>query len=74
MCESCKLLVLELVSLTFDGSHANCNTFTHLLCRLDAVNVQCSFTHPEDENQQIVTFFDACNMLKLMRNMLADGS
>ena len=63
---------IRVVSLTFDGSSANCNMVTHLGCSLNVSNLQCSFHHPENANQQIFIFLDACHMLKLLRNMLAD--
>ena len=62
---------LRVVSLTFDGSSANCNMISHLGGSLDANNLKCSFAHPED-NEPVFLFLDACHMLKLVRNMLAD--
>jgi len=69
----CKLhsVGIRVVSLTMDGSSANCNMISHLGGNLDTNNLKCSFAHPED-NEPVFLFLDACHMLKLVRNMLAD--
>ena len=62
---------IRVVSLTMDGSSANCNMISHFGGNLDANNLKCSFAHPED-NEPVFLFLDACHMLKLVRNVLAD--
>ena len=62
----------DVVSLTFDGCSANCSMVTILGGSLNPRNQICSFVHPINPTQQICIFLDACHMLKLMRNLLAD--
>jgi DNA transposase THAP9 len=63
---------IKIVSLTFDGCSANCAMALQLGARLDAEQPQSSFEHPSDPNERVCIFLDACHMVKLMRNMLAD--
>jgi len=63
---------IRVVSLTFDGSSANCSMADNLGAKLHADNPVTSFPHPEIPCNDVQIFLDACHMVKLMRNMLAD--
>lgn len=60
------------VSLTFDGCSANVAMATALGASLKMPNVQPTFPHLCDESMSVCILLDACHMLKLMRNALAD--
>ena len=66
--EECRVKV---VSLTFDGCSANCSMVSILGASLEPSNQICSFPHPSS-SQQVCIILDACHMLKLARNLLAD--
>lgn len=63
---------IDIVSLTFDGCSANCAMTASLGANLDLDNFCHSFQHPSDSDRLVFIFLDACHMLKLMRNLLAD--
>lgn len=58
---------IEIVSLTFDGCPANVTIAKQLGCLLDIGEMTTSFDHPISK-QPVYVFFDACHMLKLVRN------
>nr|CAH7724979.1 unnamed protein product [Callosobruchus chinensis] len=57
-------------SVTFDGARQNVSMAEHLGANLNLDTLQASFAHPVD-NHKVFLFFDACHMLKLVRNCLA---
>ena len=59
-------------SLIFDGTYTNQFTAKQLGCSLTVNNFQSWFPHPSNTTDRIHVIFDACHMLKLMRNLLAD--
>ena len=59
-------------SLIFDGTYTNQYTAKQLGCRLMVNSFQSWFPHPTKVTDRIHVIFDACHMLKLMRNLLAD--
>ena len=63
---------VRVVSLTFDGCSANYSMASHLGAKLEANEPVLCFPHPADPSENIHIFLDACHMVKLMRNMLAD--
>jgi len=54
------------ISVTFDGCYANQKTLLTLGGSLNPDNI----THPSLLEMSVVTVFDACHMIKLMRNLL----
>ena len=60
------------VSITFDGLHANQKTLEKLGGSLKPENLRASFPHPECSQYTIGAIFDACHMMKLARNMLCE--
>ena len=56
----------------FDGTHTNQSTAQQLGCRMKVSCLQAWFPHPEPANEKVHIIFDACHMLKLMQNVLAD--
>ena len=65
---------IRIVSLTFDGCTANCSMASHLGANLelgDTGKFCPSFPHPTTD-ELVYLMLDACHMLKLMRNLLAD--
>lgn len=58
-------------SLTFDGAAANISMCSHLGANFNnPLNLQTKFNHPITK-EPIFIFFDACHMIKLVRNCLA---
>jgi len=51
---------------------ANCAMASVLGANLDLGNFSPLFLHPSDSEQHVNLLLDACHMLKLMRNLLAD--
>jgi len=47
---------ITIVSLTFDGSSANCAMAVHLRARHHANDPSCSFPHPENPSQNVHIF------------------
>ena len=60
------------ISVTMDGLSANQKTLRNLGCCLDPTNLISSFPHPLCADIQIAAIFDACHMMKLARNCLAE--
>jgi hypothetical protein len=54
-----------------DGSYANQATATLLGCRMLPGYTQSHFPHPLDPNEKVYFIFDACHLIKLVRNCLA---
>ena len=63
---------VHVVSLTFDGCSANSSMIRCLGASLDVNDPKPFFDNPADKTQKIGIFYDACHMLKLMRNLLAE--
>ena len=59
-------------SLIFDGTYTNQYTAKQLGCRLTVNSFQSWFPHPTKVIDRLHVIFDACHMLKLMWNLLAD--
>jgi len=60
---------IKIWSVTCDGASSNVQCFKKLGCNFDVNNLNCKFTA---SNLEVSLVFDACNMLKLARNALAD--
>lgn len=54
-----------------DGSFANQSTATRLGCSLIAGFTKEYFNHPMDPQKKVYMIFDACHLLKLVRNCMA---
>jgi hypothetical protein len=63
---------VNVVSLTFDGCSANIAMATTLGASVNVNDVKPSFPHPSDPTMRVCVMLDACHMLKLIRNTLAD--
>ena len=61
---------LSTVALVMDGLAANVRMVKDFGCTLDVDNISPFFPNPVDPSKQIAVVFDACHMLKLMRNTL----
>ena len=62
------------VSMTFDGCSANLNMASILGASLQMTDTRPHFEHPCNPDLKISIFLDACHMLKLIRNTLAEKS
>ena len=60
---------IDVITLTLDGHQANQAAVKKLGANLKS-NLSSSFPHPANEDAMIYVFFDACHMLKLIRNTL----
>ena len=60
---------VSVVTLTLDGHQSNQTAVKLLGTSLKGV-VRSSFPHPSDSSQEVLVIFDACHMLKLVRNAL----
>lgn len=60
---------IKIWSVTCDGASSNVQCFKKLGCNFDVNNLNCKFTV---SNLEVSVVFDACHMLKLARNALAD--
>ena len=63
---------LRVHGVVSDGTYANQTTARLLGVHLDPFNPKPYFDHPSMPGQRIFYMFDACHMLKLTRNMLAE--
>jgi len=63
---------VHVVSITFDGCSANMNMAKILGASFDMKNPKFTFSHPSNPNLDVALFLDACHMLKLIRNTLAE--
>ncbi|KAM7294817.1 hypothetical protein ISCGN_024322 [Ixodes scapularis] len=59
------------ISVTCDGTNCNITMLTALGVRF-AQPMKSWFTHPSDPTSRVHAVLDACHMLKLMRNLLAE--
>lgn len=60
---------VDVIALTFDGCAANVATAEILGCNFENINsLQTTFPHPTCNTKRIALLFDACHMLKLVRN------
>ena len=57
------------ISVTFDGCYANQKTLLNLGGSLKPDSIKTVFPHPSLPEMSVVTVFDACHMIKLMRNL-----
>ena len=62
---------VKTVSLTCDGPSCNQSMIKWLGAKLDVDDLDPSFVHPADSNQNIHVVLDVCHILKLVRNTLA---
>ena len=62
---------MDIVCLTFDGAASNIAMAKNLGCTLSVRNLSPCFKHPVT-GDKINVFYDACHMLKLIRNTFAD--
>lgn len=65
--------ITHIRAITFDGASVNLSMVSELRADINSVDDICFFYHPAT-NEQIVVMPDACHMLKLARNTLADYS
>jgi hypothetical protein len=63
---------VKVVSVTCDGPTTNFATLKRMGASFDFAAMKCSFPHPSDSSIQVSVIFDACHLLKLARNTLAD--
>lgn len=59
------------LTLTLDGMVTNVKTINLLGCSTSIDNLQCFFNYPDSPLGKIFVFFDACHMVKNIRNALA---
>jgi len=59
----------DVVALVMDGLAANKSMALELGCNLNVNNLSPCFTNPVDASKSVAIFFDACHMLKLLRNL-----
>lgn len=59
------------LSITMDGHATNVSTARKLGCSLKPDNLRSWFACPSSPFGRVFVFFDACHMVKLVRNMLA---
>ncbi len=59
-------------ALVFDGMYTNQSTAGILGCKMQVGDLRTWFPHPQSSNDKVYVIFDACYMLKLMWNLLAD--
>jgi len=64
---------IDVVSIIFDGASSNISICEILGAQLKECHVEklVYFTHPVDESKRIRIFYDACHMIKLVRNTFA---
>lgn len=62
---------INVVSITFDGATSNIAMCEVLGAQLKHVNIVSYFYHPVDKSKHIYIFYDACHMLKLVRNAMS---
>ena len=55
--------------ITFDGLSANVSMAKQFGCRFEPGDMYPFFPHPVDSGKEIAVMFDACHMLKLLRNV-----
>ena len=58
--------------MVFDGTYTNQATAIQLGCKAKVSELQTWFPHPHIPSFKIHVIFDACHMIKLMRNLLGD--
>lgn len=63
---------IRVCAVVFDGTFTNQLTAQKLGCKMRVSDMQTWFPHPRQPAQKVYVIFDACHMLKLMRNLLAD--
>ena len=62
---------LKVHGVTCDGSYANQYTSTKLGCTLIPGHIKPYFPHPADPDENVHFIFDACHLVKLVRNCIA---
>ena len=63
---------LQVHAVVIDGTYTNQCTAECLGCKLQVTNLQTWFPHPQNTLEKVFIIFDACHMLKLIQNLLAD--
>ncbi|KYN27348.1 THAP domain-containing protein 9, partial [Trachymyrmex cornetzi] len=64
---------VDVVSITFDGASSNISICEELGARLKPIDIEDIvpyFAHPNNEHKRISIFYDACHMVKLVRNAI----
>jgi len=59
-------------SITFDGAYSNLNMCTRLGAQFDLCDPKFYFPYSMNHSQPIYLFFNACHIIKLVRNTLGD--
>jgi len=65
---------IDVISITFDGASSNifmCEELDAHVKSTDIENITPYFAHPADKRKRIYIFYDACHMIKLVRNTIA---
>jgi len=65
---------VHIVAITLDGCSANMNMAKSLGASFDMKSVKSTFSYPSNPNLDVAVFLDACRILKLIRNTLAEKS
>ena len=63
---------INVKAMVFYGTFTNQSTAEKLGCKIKVEGMQTWFPHPVCPDKKVFTVFDACHMIKLMRNLLAD--
>ena len=63
---------VNVLAVVFDGTFSNQQTALQLGCKLKVSDIQTWFPHPEESSSKIYVIFVACNIIKLMWNLLGD--
>lgn len=64
---------IDIVSITFDGAPSNMSMCEELGAYLKPIEIEKIipyFVHPANESKRIYIFYDACHMIKLVRNTI----
>ncbi|KAM7282812.1 hypothetical protein ISCGN_000048 [Ixodes scapularis] len=62
----------DCISVTCDGTSCNLSMLSALGVSLAEPRMKSWFPHPSDPSRRVYAILDACHMLKLMRNLLAE--
>ena len=61
-----------MLTITCDGPACNFSMIKYLGVKINFPEINCHFKHPSDDKSKMCVIFDACHMLKLIRNTLHD--
>jgi hypothetical protein len=62
---------MKTANVTCDGPATNFSVFKKLGASFDIENLTTTFPHPSDSELKVAVIFDACHMIKLVRNTLS---